>query len=139
MRMWSWVTVAVVAALVGTSSGKVFTKCELARVLTNTYRMSRTLVKNFVCLAQYESSFNTAATNKNTNGSRDYGIFQINDKYWCQGGIRTTNYCNIQCSSTLVNRDSTSNEALIPVARAKLPNETKKIEFEICEIIGQKH
>ncbi|XP_069182334.1 lysozyme c-1-like [Procambarus clarkii] len=101
MRMWSWVTVAVVAALVGTSSGKVFTKCELARVLTNTYRMSRTLVKNFVCLAQYESSFNTAATNKNTNGSRDYGIFQINDKYWCQGGIRTTNYCNIQCSSLL--------------------------------------
>ncbi|XP_069170658.1 lysozyme c-1 [Procambarus clarkii] len=102
MRMWSCVTLVVVAALVGTSSGKVYTKCELAKELTNTYHLSRTLVKNFVCIAQYESGFNTAATNKNTNGSKDYGIFQINDMYWCIGGIKSSsNYCKLQCSNLL--------------------------------------
>lgn len=32
-----------------------------------------------VCTAKYESSFNTAAKNKNRNGSVDTGLFQIND------------------------------------------------------------
>lgn len=37
-----------------------------------------------VCLVQHESNFNTQAMNKkNTNGSWDWGIFQINDMYWC--------------------------------------------------------
>ena len=31
----------------------------------------------FVDTPQYESGYNTAATNDNTNGSRDYGIFQV--------------------------------------------------------------
>jgi lysozyme C len=31
-----------------------------------------------VCTSKYESSFYTHATNKNTNGTTDYGLFQIN-------------------------------------------------------------
>ena len=30
-------------------------------------------------VTQYESSYNTGATNHNTNGSIDYGIFQVTD------------------------------------------------------------
>ena len=30
-----------------------------------------------VCLVQWESGYNTRATNVNTNGSEDYGIFQV--------------------------------------------------------------
>ena len=31
-------------------------------------------------VTQYESSYNTGATNHNTNGSIDYGIFQVTDR-----------------------------------------------------------
>ncbi len=39
-------------------------------------------VPTMVCVAKYESSFYTGATNTNTNGTTDYGLFQINSYYW---------------------------------------------------------
>ena len=78
-------------------SAKVFERCELARELVNKQGFARATVGNWVCLAnvglikiwicetkkiiffKYESSYNTAATNDNTNGSRDYGIFEVID------------------------------------------------------------
>lgn len=35
-------------------------------------------VPKMVCTAKYESSFHEQATNSNTNGTTDYGVFQIN-------------------------------------------------------------
>jgi hypothetical protein len=35
-------------------------------------------IGKMVCTAKYESSFYTRATNKNGNGTTDYGLFQIN-------------------------------------------------------------
>jgi len=53
-----------------------------------------------VCISKYESSFNCAATNKNTDGSTDYGLMQINSHYWCSGDVTSKyNECNIACSS----------------------------------------
>ncbi|KAL7988127.1 hypothetical protein Chor_007046 [Crotalus horridus] len=53
-----------------------------------------------VCMAFYESSFNTRKVGRsNRNGGHDYGIFQINSHYWCnsyQG--HTANGCNKPCS-----------------------------------------
>lgn len=54
-----------------------------------------------VCLAQHESNFNTKATNYNSGGqSTDYGIFQINSRYWCSDGKtpKAVNACGISCS-----------------------------------------
>ncbi|KAM9113400.1 lysozyme C-like [Pangshura tecta] len=56
-----------------------------------------------VCLAKHESSYNTRAINRNKDGSSDYGIFQLNSKYWCYDG-RTpgaSNGCRIHCSKFL--------------------------------------
>jgi hypothetical protein len=39
-------------------------------------------VPKLVCVAKYESGFFEGATHLNTNGSTDYGLFQINDRYW---------------------------------------------------------
>ena len=39
-------------------------------------------IGKLVCTAKYESSYYTGAQNHNTNGSTDYGLFQINDRYW---------------------------------------------------------
>ena len=35
-------------------------------------------IATMVCISKYESSFNCDATNKNTDGSTDYGLMQIN-------------------------------------------------------------
>lgn len=33
----------------------------------------------------------------NKNGSRDYGLFQINDKYWCSNTSTPGKDCNVTC------------------------------------------
>ena len=52
-----------------------------------------------VCLAKWESNYNTEAINHNTDGSTDYGIFQINSRYWCDDGRTpgSKNICGIRC------------------------------------------
>ncbi|KAM9230250.1 uncharacterized protein PS065_006631 [Dugong dugon] len=52
-----------------------------------------------VCMAQYESNFNTWAFNGgNSNGSSDYGIFQRN-KSWCKDNRHSSeNACNVMCN-----------------------------------------
>eukprot|EP00091_Calanus_sinicus_P005590 TRINITY_DN16035_c0_g1_i1.p1 TRINITY_DN16035_c0_g1~~TRINITY_DN16035_c0_g1_i1.p1 ORF type:complete len:204 (-),score=44.91 TRINITY_DN16035_c0_g1_i1:138-749(-) len=83
------------------SHGKVYERCELARELVDLHGFDFGTLGNWVCLAQHESSYNTAATNDNTNGSRDYGIFQINDNYWCDANVGAGADCGMTCNSFL--------------------------------------
>nr|AGQ50331.1 chicken type lysozyme 2 precursor [Haliotis discus discus]AGQ50333.1 chicken type lysozyme 2 precursor [Haliotis discus discus] len=81
--------------------GKIFYKCELAQELK---RLGvNTELYRWVCMAYAESSFNTAATNTNSGGSSDYGIFQINSYWNCdpQDGRPTYNGCGHPCSDYL--------------------------------------
>jgi lysozyme C len=57
-------------------------------------------VPTMVCTSKYESSYNCDATNKNTDGSTDYGLMQINSYYWCSGdSMSKYNSCGTSCSS----------------------------------------
>lgn len=57
-------------------------------------------VPTMVCISKYESSYNCDATNKNTDGSTDYGLMQINSYYWCSGDPKSKyNSCGTTCSS----------------------------------------
>ncbi|XP_069025154.1 lysozyme C-like [Embiotoca jacksoni] len=88
--------------LVAAASAKVFERCEWARVLKNNGMASYRGISlaDWVCLSQWESHYNTRAINRNTDGSTDYGIFQINSRYWCNdGGVSSANGCNIPCSA----------------------------------------
>ncbi|KAK9532949.1 hypothetical protein VZT92_010306 [Zoarces viviparus] len=91
--------------LVAVASAKVFERCEWARVLKangmNGY--GGISLADWVCLSKWESDYNTRAINvHNTDGSSDYGIFQINSRYWCNNGQDpTSNACNIRCSDLL--------------------------------------
>lgn len=77
--------------------GKIFTKCELAKKLSATF--ARDKLADWNCLVKHESSYNSRTRGpKNSNGSYDYGIFQINDKYWCKVG-KPGGDCNIDCNS----------------------------------------
>ncbi|CAI9574236.1 unnamed protein product [Staurois parvus] len=87
-----------------TSEGKVYSRCELYRIFQQTGLSGYHgySAANWICLAYYESRYNTAAVNNN-GPSRDYGIFQINSKWWCNDGKTSNakNACGISCQSLL--------------------------------------
>uniref|UniRef100_A0A3Q1F0F3 lysozyme n=1 Tax=Acanthochromis polyacanthus TaxID=80966 RepID=A0A3Q1F0F3_9TELE len=95
----------VVLFLVAATSAEVLERCSWARTLRNAgmdgYR--GVSLANWVCLTYWESRYNTGAINHNKDGSTDYGIFQINSRYWCTDGTRSANGCRIQCSELLTN------------------------------------
>ncbi|XP_028828537.1 lysozyme C-like [Denticeps clupeoides] len=102
------------------ANAKVFSRCELARTLKahgmDGYRGIS--LANWVCLARYESNYNTDATNHNSDGSTDYGIFQINNRWWCSNGVfRSANACHISCSALLSSDISTAIECAKRVVR----------------------
>ncbi|KAI5614254.1 lysozyme-like protein 2 precursor, partial [Silurus asotus] len=100
----STMKVLVFLLLVAAASAKVFDRCELARAmkangLAGYHGIS---LANWVCLAKHESDYNTNALNRNTDGSTDYGIFQINNRWWCSNGsFHSANGCGISCSALL--------------------------------------
>uniref|UniRef100_UPI00398F5004 lysozyme C, milk isozyme-like n=1 Tax=Pristiophorus japonicus TaxID=55135 RepID=UPI00398F5004 len=98
-------TFFILSALLAVASPYVYEKCELARVLRNNgldgfhgYSLA-----NWVCLIQYESSYNTRAIGRNSRAgqivSSDYGIFQINSYWWCDDGQtqNSRNGCRRSC------------------------------------------
>uniref|UniRef100_A0A8C6X539 Lysozyme n=1 Tax=Naja naja TaxID=35670 RepID=A0A8C6X539_NAJNA len=96
--------------LIAVNEAKVFTKCELASILKGKgmdgyhgYSLG-----NWICMAYHESRYNSRAVGpRNSDGSRDYGIFQINSRYWCKNNQGpTANGCNKPCSGKTPNNDN---------------------------------
>lgn len=66
------------------SSGKVYTRCELALELRDRHFIPYEQIATWVCIAHHESRYNTSAEGRlNGDGSGDHGLFQISDIYWC--------------------------------------------------------
>uniref|UniRef100_A0A1I8PGV2 lysozyme n=1 Tax=Stomoxys calcitrans TaxID=35570 RepID=A0A1I8PGV2_STOCA len=85
-----------------TKKGKVYNKCELAQELYHKHRLPMDQIPTWVCIAQHESSYNTAAVGRlNTDGSADHGLFQISDLYWCTHDQYGGKACNIPCDKLL--------------------------------------
>jgi lipocalin len=75
------------------------TECQVSNYLKKSGFPDYTL-PTMVCISKYESSYNCDAINKNTDGSSDYGLMQINSYYWCSGdSLSKYNECKISCSS----------------------------------------
>ncbi|XDB50286.1 hypothetical protein AB1E18_003854 [Capra hircus] len=90
-----------------TVQGKKFQRCELARTLKKLgldgYK--GVSLANWLCLTKWESSYNTKATNYNPSSENtDYGIFQINSKWWCNDGKtpKAVDGCHVSRSATAV-------------------------------------
>jgi lysozyme C len=62
-------------------AGRKMTPKEVAKALEDA-GFDADVIPNMVCAAKYESAFYTEALHHNTNGSTDYGLFQINDELW---------------------------------------------------------
>ncbi|XP_030080875.1 uncharacterized protein LOC111601710 [Drosophila hydei] len=82
--------------------GKIYSRCELAQELYYKHKLPMQEIPTWVCIAQHESSFNTAAVGRlNTDGSEDHGLFQISDLYWCTHGEGGGKACHIECDRLL--------------------------------------
>lgn len=89
---------------------KIYERCELARELLYVHDLPFEQIATWVCIAKYESNFNTSAVgHANADGSLDHGIFQISDIYWCsppgKGWV-----CGLSCAK-LENSDITDDVA----------------------------
>ncbi|XP_052748700.1 lysozyme-like isoform X2 [Galleria mellonella] len=80
---------------------KTFTQCELAIEL-KTQGFPENQLKDWVCIVEAESSRHTFAIGgPDEDGSFDYGLFQINDRYWCNNGSNPGKGCNVRCRDLL--------------------------------------
>ncbi|KAM8804283.1 lysozyme C, milk isozyme-like [Rhynchonycteris naso] len=117
--MRSILVISILSCFFAAYNAKVFTKCELAQKLKakgmdgfHGYSLA-----NWVCMAQHESDFNTEAFNgKNDNGSSDYGLFQLNNRWWCSDSKHpSVNACATTCSNFL---DDNIDDDIICIKRA---------------------
>lgn len=76
-------------------SAKIYDRCELAQELRDLHEIPDNQLATWICIANHESNFNTAAVNR---GSGDHGLFQISQLFWCsppgQGYA-----CGVPCSA----------------------------------------
>ncbi|XP_070597203.1 lysozyme C-1-like [Erythrolamprus reginae] len=93
---------ALLFVFTAANEAKIYEKCVLASILKRSgmdgYRGIK--LADWVCMAYHESKYNSQVVGPpNTDGSRDYGIFQINSRYWCNNNQGpTANGCNKPCS-----------------------------------------
>ncbi|XP_055015895.1 lysozyme C-like [Boleophthalmus pectinirostris] len=102
------------------AQGSVFERCQWARLLKSRGmdQYQKISLADWVCLTRWESSFNTRAVNHNRDNSTDYGIFQINSKWWCRdSGPSRANGCNINCSALLADDPTVAINCAKTVAR----------------------
>jgi len=87
-------------------------ECQIASYLRKS-GFPESSIGTMICISKYESSYNCDAKNKNTDGSTDYGLMQINSYWWCSGDpLSKYNGCSATCSS-LFNCQSNTNCAYI--------------------------
>ncbi|XP_059990216.1 lysozyme-like protein 6 isoform X2 [Lagenorhynchus albirostris] len=98
--MTTLLLISLGSCLVAVNQASLINRCDLANVLHQEdldgfegYSLS-----DWLCLAFVESHFNITKVNENTDGSFDYGIFQINSHYWCNDDkSHTENICQVDC------------------------------------------
>ncbi|XP_063066625.1 lysozyme C II-like [Engraulis encrasicolus] len=86
--------------LVAAASAYQMDRCDLARQLQAAgMQYTGVSIADWVCLAYRESTYRTDVVGPpNSDGSRDYGIFQVNNRYWCSGGGFNGQGCGVSCT-----------------------------------------
>jgi len=93
--------VVVLLAVAGLQfvSAKVFERCELAEEMV-AQGFNRYLLRDWICLIEAHSGRNTSKVMPLADGTTQWGMYQINDNYWCTAGYKG-GICNIPCESLL--------------------------------------
>ncbi|KAK3912700.1 Lysozyme C II [Frankliniella fusca] len=104
------VTLSLLAIFANYGTAKVWERCDLARTLLHTYQFPRNQIDTWMCIAYRESRYDSLHINKNIDGSQDYGLFQINNRYWCTNSESpqpNQDMCNVTCDKVLYSLDET--------------------------------
>ncbi|CAG9785786.1 unnamed protein product [Diatraea saccharalis] len=89
--------ITVVAAICLQCQAKTFTLCNLVHELRK-QKFPENEMRNWVCLVEKESGRRTDVIGPpNSDGSRDHGLFQINDRYWCNDSNVPGKECHVTC------------------------------------------
>ncbi|XP_032473283.1 lysozyme-like protein 6 [Phocoena sinus] len=102
--MTTLLLISLVSCLVAVNQASLINRCDLAKVLhqEDLVGFEGYSLSDWLCLAFVESHFNITKVNENTDGSFDYGIFQINSHYWCNDyKSHTENICQVDCQELL--------------------------------------
>nr|AJQ21500.1 C-type lysozyme 2 [Mytilus galloprovincialis] len=75
-------SVMVLFALLGCSYAGTISKCDVVKAL-RAESVPDSDLRDWLCLVEHESSFRYELEHVNSDKSIDYGIFQLNNKYWC--------------------------------------------------------
>ncbi|XP_024435750.3 sperm acrosome-associated protein 5-like [Desmodus rotundus] len=103
MQAWGTVVVTLVL-IVATVDAKIYERCDLVMKLEKAglNGFQGYGIGDWLCMAHYESGFDTSFMNHNPDGSSDYGIFQLNSAWWCDNGVTPTkNLCHMECHDLL--------------------------------------
>ncbi|XP_071051658.1 uncharacterized protein [Onthophagus taurus] len=93
--MTSFKYVIFIISVITITTAKIYDRCDLARDLLYKYNFPKEQIATWVCIAFRESSYNTAA--KSPDG-HDFGLFQIDNMYWCSPPGRG---CGVSCDQML--------------------------------------
>ncbi|KAL4699035.1 hypothetical protein H8959_011692 [Pygathrix nigripes] len=127
LRMKAAGILTLVGCLVTGAESKIYTRCKLAKIFSRAGldNYGGFSLGNWICMAYYESGYNTTAQRVLDDGSIDYGIFQINSVTWCRHGkLRENNHCHVACSA-LITDDLT--DAII--CAKKIVKETQGMNY----------
>uniref|UniRef100_A0A8D2JH31 Glycosyl hydrolases family 22 (GH22) domain-containing protein n=1 Tax=Varanus komodoensis TaxID=61221 RepID=A0A8D2JH31_VARKO len=94
----------LLACLVAAVQAKIFGRCELAHVLKNNGmdNYAGYSLANWICMTFFETGFDTEAVDHHKDGTKDYGIFHINNGWWCKDeDTMSENLCTMLCSDLL--------------------------------------
>uniref|UniRef100_A0A8C0XNJ7 Lysozyme-like protein 6 n=1 Tax=Castor canadensis TaxID=51338 RepID=A0A8C0XNJ7_CASCN len=87
--------------LLAVNGDMTISRCELAKILHKEDLdgfEGYSLATVRLCLAFMESNFNISKEHENSDGSFDYGIFQINSHYWYNAyQSHPENFCHVDC------------------------------------------
>ncbi|XP_078089184.1 lysozyme C, milk isozyme-like [Mustelus asterias] len=116
-------TLIFLSILLTVSSAKLLSRCDVVRAVRNSVLTAfpKYSAADWACLAHHASQYNTLAQydvkdNEGIVQSRDYGIFQINSKWWCadENFPNGPNACSTNCKVFL--KDSKDIQADIDCA-----------------------
>ncbi|XP_049623336.1 sperm acrosome-associated protein 5-like [Suncus etruscus] len=100
MQSWASALMILTMMMILTVYARIYDRCKLAQKLENE-GLSGFMgysIEDWLCMAHYESGFDTSLLSHNIDGSSEYGIFQLNSAWWCDNGITPThNLCHMNC------------------------------------------
>ncbi|XP_057573793.1 sperm acrosome-associated protein 5-like [Hippopotamus amphibius kiboko] len=104
MQAWGTTVVTLAMLMAAPVDAKIYERCDLAMKLEEAglNGFKGYTIGDWLCVAHYESGFDTSFVDHNLDGSSEYGIFQLNSAWWCDNGVTPTqNLCHMECHELL--------------------------------------